>query len=440
MEELIILPSVFFGALLLFFYIKRGIDPSTYITSLYFIVGVFTIIAYNTIRGNVGGTEFLQKGFSLRSAMVYCGLISLCIIPIYKLNTNSIDFSRYYAPRIIKFLTYTCFIAFAFKIIYNFHNLVFILSYGDLGALRTQFYAGATFGEGAYPFFMKPFNIIASCSAVLFPLFFICLITMKTSLTFKLMMLLGTTTNIIDGVLSLDRSSFVTWIMTLGLNIVIFWPHLTKQIKRKLTPAIGTLIGLALIYISAMTISRFEDSKYGSEGGVIAYSGQSYINFCYLFDNYDNHSGFNGKYFFPATHEFIIKDYEGNLKYQQEMSVKSHYLVTIFYTFLGSFLIDNNQAGPFIFVTLYLILFLVALHKKKRNYMSLKNFIFCYFLMIIPMFGIFGYPYTRGITSLGFICLFFVFNLKIFKSKKIRYCMQTIISKNSKTDNAPDSN
>lgn len=418
MEFTLIFPCVFFAFILLVILFKRGFDASAYVTLLYLIVGVCNVIAYETLPSNYGGSYYLHDKVSISAMLVYCSLIGICIFPIYKLNPRNIDFKRFRAEKITRFLTYACLIALVFNLIFNWKQLVFILSYGDMGKLRDQVYDGVKFysegGSTVLRLLAKPFNIIASCSFVLFPLFFISLLTTKTKFRFKLAMLLGTTNGIVDGILSLDRSSFVTWLLYLGLNLVIFWPQLGKKLRKQLYPIFGCFVGLGLLYLVLMTVSRFERTDHGAEGGVLAYAGQSYTNFCFLFDHYDNKTGFNGVYLFPAVHEFVTKDYEGSLDYQRQQSFKSGYKVTIFYTFLGSFLIDNNQSGPFVIVALYLFLFYKALIKKRGGRISLKNFIFCYVLICIPTFGIFGYPFTRGIVQLGMIFLIIIFNLKSF--------------------------
>ena len=162
----------------------------------------------------------------------------------------------------------------------------------------------------------------------------------------------------------------------------------------------------------AGTVDRFNNSSTGTEGSVTRYGGQSYINFCYLFDHFNNGEGFSTYYFFPAIHRWIIKDYDGNVPRQQELSAKTGLDCGLFYTVLGTFLLDGNQLGPFVFVIVFLFLCHLSLKKIRGPSVSFPSFLFLYILMVIPTFGIIAYPFTTGYTSISFVVLYFLFKIK----------------------------
>ena len=162
----------------------------------------------------------------------------------------------------------------------------------------------------------------------------------------------------------------------------------------------------------SVTLDRFSESSSGTEGGIVSYGGQSYINFCYLYDNFDNKEGFSTYYLLPAFHRFILKDYEGNVPRQKALTVKTGIECGIFYTLLGSFILDGNKLGPFVFVLIFLLLCNLSLNKIRGTTISVSSFLFFYILMVIPIFGIIAYPYTSGYHSLAFLVLYFLLKIK----------------------------
>lgn len=360
-----------------------------------------------------------HKDISIIASITYCLLIGISIIPIYRFNTAAINNIKIPSIKLINILTYIYVCNVIFNLLVYWKDILFILNYGDWAALRLMITNGETLTTVRLSGIMKIislfFNVTGSISFIMFPISFISLCFLKKPLWYSLMALFSTTNVILNGILGCDRSSTFQWFLLFVLNLIIFWKYIEFKKKLYITPIIVSLTIGAFLYMASITIGRFEDTNRGTKGGLIDYAGQSYINFCYLFDNYDNKEGFNTHYFFPAIHKWIIKDYENNVGLQQEMTKKSGIECGIFYTFLGSFLIDCNQSGPFVFIIVYLVLFALVKRKDKNNNITFEGFMQNYLLMIIPTFGIIAYPFTSGYSTLSILILLSI--LRIFTKK-----------------------
>src|SRR5690606_13151879 len=117
----------------------------------------------------------------------------------------------------------------------------------------------------------------------LFYFYSICFL--KNSKRFNFMILLSSLTIIIIGIVGVDRSKTVYWMITYGFMLIFFRRYMTKSIKSTIKKVSLIFLGLILFYFIYVTISRFGENDSGTQDGVISYAGQSFINFCFFFDN-----------------------------------------------------------------------------------------------------------------------------------------------------------
>src|SRR5690606_31930588 len=122
----------------------------------------------------------------------------------------------------------------------------------------------------------------ASVIMLLFYFYSICFL--NKSRYFNAIILLSSTTIIIIGILGVDRSKSFYWILTYGFMMALFWRHMSKRIRKQIFIVSLVLVSLVVVYIASVTVSRFEGRSSGTEGGIISYAGQPYINFCLFFD------------------------------------------------------------------------------------------------------------------------------------------------------------
>lgn len=397
------LPLIFFSLLFVYIYVRRGIDASAYVTLLYVVSSFFGIIYYDQYA-----LPMAQWSCTFIPTIIYCGLIALSIYPIYRFNTNNLQQIKIPSIRIINWLIYLYFGIFVLLIYAYREDILFRLLYGDFAELRSDVHEGlnkVTQYGGVLGLALLFANILATMSYIMIPVFFITRSFIRRSWWFSAMAILGSLPAVVEGILGIDRSKAFYWVVIFGFSIVVFWKHLQKKARKTVVLVAVVLLSAVAFYLSAVTVGRFEDTADGTEGGVISYAGQSYVNFCYFFENYDNGETFSTRYLFPATHFWLLGDYDGAVPRQEELTLRTRMETGVFYSFLGSFIVDNNQKGPFLFMVIYLSLFALILHNKRKYSVSFEAFLCFCFLTIIPICGFILYLYTSPYTTISIIAI-----------------------------------
>ena len=401
-----IIQLIYFSLLFIIVIVKkRGISVCGYISLLYLLI---SISAYAGERIGVFDNNIIHPSFT--STLVYCILLTAIIIPTY--NYDKYFVSRLHIGNIkaLDYITYFFFACFVFTLATNWLNIAFILASDDWDQLRNlAMQDGSLFVTQQYGpighIMTVLNNVLGVVSFVMFPIFFISISKLSKPWWYVLLAFLGTLNVVINGILSIDRSSVFKWFLFMGLSLVIFWPTLAAKVKRTIAPVlIATLTALS-VYFVAVSVSRFENSVDGVQGNLVRYAGQPYYNFCNLFEHFDNHEGISTKYLLPATHFFILKDYKGNVDRQMELSRKSGIDCNNFYTVLGSFVLDANQIGPFLFLILYIGLFRLIGQPPKGCY-SFRKFLLNYYMLLIPTFGIIAYVYVVPFMTVSMVFFF----------------------------------
>lgn len=407
-------PFIFFVFLVLVIVRKRGLDASAYITMLFAVSSFFSILYFDDAE------IAYQESCTFLPTIIYCTLISLAIWPVYCYNTSRLRKIIVPNPAIINVLVYLYFTVLVLLVVLWRNDIIFLLTFGDFAELRKDVYLGlhtiTQYGGilGRVGILVQGFAMI---SFVMIPVFFLTIL-LKRKWWYQLMAILGSTSMIVMGVLGVDRSKTFYWVVVLGLCVVIFWKYLHNRSRKVVSVILAIFLGVALTYFFAVTNDRFEDSNVGVEGGLVRYAGESYVNFCYFFENYDNGESFSTRCLFPAIHHFVLKDYQGGVALQQQMALRTGKETGVFYTFLGSFIIDNNQIGPFVFMLLYLILFLICLHfRRRRRYVSFFNFLFFFFLTAIPTCGFISYIYTTPLMTLSILMIMILISVMSIKKR-----------------------
>lgn len=385
---MIYVPFIYFTLLFVFIYIKNKFDVSAYITLLFIITSFFAVLIHHLDYQPVS-----RYNLSIIPTIVYCGLITLAIFPIHKLNSNSIKGVSFRSVKFINIITYFYFFSLVILLIAYKDDIIFRLTYGDFAEMRGDDDLGLKRYPSIIELFLLPIKVFAHSSYIMIFIFFFSISFFRKSVLFNLMAISGSLPVVVMGVLGIDRSKTFYWIIILGLCLVLFWKYIERKKKIKIVPNISGILLLVIIYMALVTNSRFGERDTGNKGGVISYAGQSYINFCYFWDNFENPGGLSTKYLFPATHYWIIGDYEGSVPYQKELHLKTRKDPGVFYSYLGSFLVDSNKPGPFLFTFLYLFLCSLAF-RKKQGIIRFERLLYGFLLLIIPACGIISYIYT----------------------------------------------
>lgn len=417
---MIYVPFIYFTFLFIFIYIKNKFDVSAYITLLFLISSFFSILIHN-----LDYQPLSRYNLGVIPTIVFCGLVTLTIYPIYKFNSNNIKGVSLRNDKFINLVTYFYFFSFIFLLIAYKDDIVFRFTFGDFAAMRGDDDLGLKRYPGIVELFLLPVRAFAYSSYIMIFIFFFSIAFLKKSAIFNIMAFCGSLPVVVMGILGIDRSKTFYWIIILGLCLVFFWKHIDRKKKIKIFPIVSSFLLMVVLYMALVTSSRFGERDIGNKGGVITYGGQSYINFCYFWDNFDNPSGFSTKYLFPATHHWIIGDYEGAVSYQKELHLKTRKNPGVFYSYLGSFLIDSNKPGPFIFTLLYLLLCRLAF-RKKLGVIRFERLFYAFLLLIIPSCGIILYIYTSYYMTFSMVVWIVASEILHRGRKSILYTKRTL--------------
>lgn len=398
------IPFLWFFILSCYSYKNRGLDTYTFVSVLYAISSLCSIFFYFS-----KDMEPQKTNISIVPSLVYCLLLTLIMLPLKYFSPVKIKKIVIRNTKLFDAMTVFFFCGTIYTLIANWEDILFRLAYGDWEDLRTIVMNGDLIVAKKYglsKYLGLLFSYPGSISYIMFPIFFIYAIFLKKPWWMSTMAFLGTTNLIFTGIMQVDRSSTFRWLLVLLFNYIFFRQFITRRIKKKLYPIMALMISFALLYLGIVTLGRFGQDNYSNS--ILSYSGKPYINFCYLWDNFDNREGVSTKFLLPATHFYIIRDYEGNVARQKELTEKTGIECGMFYSVLGSFILDANRVGPFLFTFLYLLLFSFF---NKGSSISDKTYFSIYLLSIIPLFGFIAYNYTSPTSTLSIIAFILVLSM-----------------------------
>jgi oligosaccharide repeat unit polymerase len=155
--------------------------------------------------------------------------------------------------------------------------------------------------------------------------------------------------------------------------------------RQVLMPFCVTAI-LGIIYLSIVSLARFGDSDQGTLYSILNYSGQHVINFGYLFDHFTSFQ--NGTLNFPFFQRILGLPYrQGVVDYFLEVSSYTGFDLGVFYTFIGSLIIDFGPLLTFVLVAI-VSFFGFKLFKKSKEIPFHRIFLMILYCQI-PLQGLF---------------------------------------------------
>ena len=253
---------------------------------------------------------------------------------------------------------------------------------------------------------IKLIDMFSPLSFVLLTLFFYAFTFIKVSPKALSIIFLSSLSAPYYGMTAGGRTQMIYWVLSLFFNMLLFHPYFSLKQKKIIYKIIVIVILAITVYLGIATIARFSDSKWDTGGSLMLYAGQSYINFCHFYDNYQN-IGFTLHRIFPFTHELLglIPD-----DYVYLIKTKTGYDIGIFYTLLGDLFVDVGKIGMFIYCFAY---FLYAKFFLRKKTLSLSQLMLLVPLFMIPLHGVFYYSFWKRQVT-------FCVMLTIFLSKKLK--------------------
>ena len=411
---MVFVPFIYFTALTLFFAMRqKRFGICSYMSGLFAVVSLLSVLIVKCgLMGEAGvlyTKENLHLGFL--PTMIYCILITLAILPFAKADTLkdggiSVGSDKFFSIVCISLLLLAAlnFYLAINNIINLFENGTWMSeneytkngypSYSGLWALRTEHYNGIkSMSDIRLERLPKVFGYIYylhNCTILLVPCFFYSLCCTKRKWWFNLLLLVGSVSVPYLSVQRADRTEIINYTMMFVFCVVFFWSLLKKKQWVFIGIALSPLVLAAAFYMVGVTKARFHTENNGELKGMVQYSGQSYLNFCYVYEN-ASHDTIYYERVFPMAGHFLFDnnyDFQAIEKRNKMQGFKSD----IFSSFLGTTLMDFGKI-PMILWTLAFFGLCVLFNRNKEQKTSFWKVLVIFALAEVPVFGIFYYRY-----------------------------------------------
>ena len=417
---MIIVPFVYFGLMSLYLYKKRkNIDIAVIIALIFAVSGFFSILI------DMFGLRYddaIDYQISFKATVAYCGLLSICLIPFAK---NSHLYIHNIRPLrkvdLLKSLAWVSVIWFTINTVLSFQSIMNVLT-GDMLEYRSMMYEGevqVSWMSGlpsSVRFIVAVVNSIFGCKWTLMFMAFFSSFVQKLPRKYFLLFMLASLSGPINGIIGADRSATAYWIMSLFAMYLFFRPFMEQKEKQRFRIFAFIMVGLLSIYLLSMTIARFAERDYGNaltgvQGGLITYLGQSFINFCLFFDNYEppfSHFGL----IFPFIYQHVLGIPSGAVTIQQLMSDMTGYRTGVFYTFIGHIIMAAGRTVAIIYCIVYSVISQIATSRITHNGRICADHFYIYFALASVLYlGFFVYYYASFTTTVGLLSMFILLKL-----------------------------
>lgn len=412
------IPLVYFGCLSFILYQRnKKIDIATIVSLIFAVSGLFSVlIDINGYRSY----ETHNYDISIVPAALYCILLTLCILPLAKCDIiNRIQIKPVSNVKLIKLLSVVSIIWFLLTVFFSWDRFLFILMSGDMAEIRNDLYKGISEYSwmlslpGPVRFVFALINMLFGCPWVLIFLGLYSMIGNRVPLLYSYFFLIASLSGPYNGILGVDRSSSAYWIMSAVTLYILFRKQLPSSKKKQLSVlGLVALVGV-IAYLASMTFSRFgeKDSSGGALGSLISYFGQSYINFCYFFDEYNlphHHFGI----VFPFTSQYIFGIPSGGVTIQEEMTWLSHKETGVFFTFIGQMMIGIGQFWAIIMTLAYSFFSFKTLGNiNRKNEIDIMSLYLYFAFASVVLLGIFVHYYASPAKTFSLVAMYFVMRI-----------------------------
>ena len=403
---MIFIPFLYFTCLTFFLWRKLNcVNVAMFLSAEYALTGLCAIVCVSMNWLDGGGIRYTSQDLELNvlPTFIYCLLHTILILPFALFNPRKVNEISIKHEKLFDYFAFFLLAVSLLNLYLVLDNIIQVISGGDFATLRSEHSAGE---ETLYQQKMKGlprllgyFLYFNRTTILALPCFFYSLCCLQKSKFFNVALLFSSLSVPLSGIVAADRTEMIFYLQSFCLCLCIFHPFIKQYQKRYLRIILIPLGTIMILYIGAVTISRFVDRDQGAQGGAFQYAGQGYLNFCYFFDHC-NDKHIHTERMLPLYNK-IIQDEIDYVELRNEISREQGFFISIFATYLGDFLCDTGITGMVIWVVLFLLLELLTL-PKALNDITFGQVFWYYMLATIPMFGIFYYPYF---TWLQVVCI-----------------------------------
>ena len=422
---MVFVPFIFFTILTVYWIYKRKeFGISQLLSSLYAICSLMAAIL--VLTDNVEGGGILWLGWKVEvnviSTLSYCLLIGLTLLPFSFIKLSNIKTITNTAPISLIILS-ALIVVVSFICIYIVADSTLDILSGDLKDVRNAFYEGeetpAEIKAKSMNYVFRILLYLNVATILALPLAFYYLCFYPKYWWWSLLLFFSSLSMPILGIQTVDRTEIVYWGLMFLYCIIFFHRFFTKGIKIALSVASSILSIVALVYLMAVSMARFEDSDNGTFISMTQYGGQGFLNYCYFCENADFNL-ISSEREFPIFNHYVKKiDSTGDRR--NERSAKQGFFISVFPSFAGDILLDLGPIGVVLWVIGYAILTIIIIREYYRNEFNVGEVLLLFVLVSVPLFGIFYYRFhtvNHGYVILVAIVFYFISKIKFVFSRK----------------------
>lgn len=320
---------------------ERRLSPGLVMTGMWMMVAVFGAIYYPTTKEFTGHITLFP--------LLYLFFAYFIFMRYYIVEKNwdkHILSIISFRSKIIDILCYLYLICVVVNFMADDISLQSI-AYSNLIDNASSIYKEAHLGEDrvyesrliqmthSYEFYMYYIVLIASFSAL----------CQGRKLFASIFLFVVFVNKLLGAAMDADRTEVVTLIILYVALYALFYKFFNQKIKRFILFMSSMLGAIVIIYLLGITIARFEDSEYGTEGSLLYYLGQPMLYFDYgLTDTMD------GCYYGARTFNSLFERFgmASHQTFDANLQLKTHF-GSGFVTVIGMLLLDFGYIGTIIF-------------------------------------------------------------------------------------------
>jgi len=416
-----LVPLVYFAGLTYYFWQKhRTYDVATYMSTLYTITSICCVLMVMGGFMNRQGGGVLVDGyepeFGIVPTILYCGLITLTILPFSFIRPEKLeDITNVHRYVIYGF---TLFIVLQGLIMYYLvGDSITDLLNGDFKFLKDSHYSGNISPADAkmltMPMPIQVMYLLSFMTLLALPLFFYYTCVEGRSLWLTSPLLAVSISPILRGVLMADRTEIIHYGLMFFFCLVFFQRFITKRVRNFMLAVSLPVLAVGVTYIVAVSASRFENEDEGASGSMLEYAGQSYVNFCYFYDNH-NPELYYVERELPIVSYFVFKNQYVETK--DERTAREGFFIGVFASHIGSWLLDVGVVGAILISAFFAFICCLVVNRYNRTEFDISDVLMLFALGAVPTFGIFYYRYYTVATAFVYLAagLLFLFSKYIF--------------------------
>lgn len=401
-------PLVYFAGLTYYFWQKhRTYDVATYMSMLYTITSLCSVLMVMGGFLNQQGGGVLVDGYEPELGVVptvlYCGLITLTIVPFSFIRPEKLE----RISNVHRYLIYAFTLLIVLQGIIMYYLVggsISDLLHGDFKFLKESHYAGNISPADAkmltMPMPIQFMYLLSFMTLLALPLFFYYTCVEKRSLWKTFPLLAISISPILRGILMADRTEIIHYGLMFFFCLVFFQKFITRRVRNFLLVVSLPVLAVGMTYIIAVSSSRFENEDEGASGSMLEYAGQSYVNFCYFYDNHNPNLYYLEREF-PVTSYFVYKNQYVDTK--DERTAREGFFIGVFASHIGSWLLDTGVVGAILISLLFAFLCCLVINRYNRIEFDISDVLMLFALGAVPTFGIFYYRYYTVATAFVYV-------------------------------------